>query len=322
MHGCALEMVLYCSAAVYAMQGFPFMDPLHFRLQQACTSLERMLLDVSTAGRTTINTVAGYDVKMATVFDAYVTMLGELDRRHHCCLLAMVPDIATIPGLVTAHLHMDGRMQYKQDCRTILQYVQRVVGRSVRGTLDILCDELEHHQLHGFVNMDRLRGFASPTQDMSAFCDLAFKHVLPMALAAMIYLDSVEDGASFNEDNEYSVYVPLLYGEQINRHRWWSGGVRVVAQQADVSAEQARRDLVQAASQVQAAAALESADLAALRAQHAAEMQQLREQHGVEVQRLRQQLQVRADRLDAELTNVADLVAQVEQLRLQQQSSE
>eukprot|EP00775_Hariotina_reticulata_P003574 gene3574-biopygen5271 len=69
---------------------------------------------------------------------------------------------------------------------------------------------------------------------------------------------------------------------------------------------------------VQAAAAVESAELLALRQQHAAEMQRLQPER----QRLRQQLLVKADRLDAELSNVAGLVAQVDQLRLQQQFSE
>eukprot|EP00775_Hariotina_reticulata_P009673 gene9673-biopygen11573 len=133
--------------------------------------------------------------------------------------------------------------------------------------------------------------FASPTQNMDAFCDIAFKHVLPVAIAALVWLDATGDVVFEDDDVDFSTWVPLL-------------------------------DLVAAVTQVQAAAAVESAELLALRQQHAAELQQLRLQHDLDVQQLRRQLQVKADRLDCELSNIAGLAAQVDKLLLQQQSSE
>eukprot|EP00775_Hariotina_reticulata_P015083 gene15083-biopygen1078 len=147
--------------------------------------------------------------------------------------------------------------------------------------------------------------FASPTQNMDAFCDIAFKHVLPVAIAALVWLDATGDVVFEDDDVDFSTWVPLLYGEQIARHVWWSNQLTVLADEGAISAETARRDLVAAVTQ-----------------QHAAELQQLRLQHDLDVQQLRRQLQVKADRLDAELSNIAGLAAQVDKLLLQQQSSE
>lgn len=290
------------------------------QVADSAAMLLRMLLDLLAASQSAVLALMELPGRLATSATMYTTLLGRLHAKQHCCLLALVPDLEEMRGSLPTLNQSAGRAAVKRYCKDILRHVHGELGGSVHDTLNTLCDEIEGHHLSGCVNIARIREFASPTADMSAFLDLPLKHVLPTALAALIWMDRMEDMLLEGSELDLFTYVPAIWGVLIGRHMWWSGTVQVTSDQAGMSAEEARRDLVHAVAQMQAAM-VQSADLQALQRQHAAELQQLRQQHAAEVQQLRQQLRVRADRLDAELTNVAQLVTQVEQLQLQQQQS-